>query len=846
MFQNIQKNIQEQSDEEQTIKQEKVPVKELLKGLFSLQNVALFIVAFAVSMVGFQSENIILSISPFAISFLAAMLSNYKSIGIPYILTLIGTFISFGANSLLIYFLTTIVFFVFVLLKMPKEIENVNEQRRLGMHLFLAVLITQIVPMFFRSFYIYDLLTSIMLAISSYVFYKIFANSIFMLQEFKTKKAYSIEEVIGTSLLLAISICALGNLSIFGFSVRNILCILLVLILGWKNGMLVGATGGITIGVVLGIIQNGDPTMIAAYAISGMLAGLFYKLGKIGVVIGFILGNILLSYVSNGNTVPVIMFQEILIAFLGLLAVPKKFEINIEDLYGKNKLLPETTTKTLNENQDTILKLNSMSETISDLAKSYEEAASTILDEKDLQEQELSNEQIFREELEINLEELENNILYEDILENRDEIVDSIFKHLLKQELITEKELVNIFEEKNHYIIGFKEKDEQVQNDVSKMIKAINYSYRISKMNFIWKKKMEENKKSVSSQLDSVSKVISSMAKEMQNEEKDNFETEKKEIKTLLEQKEIAVNNIKIKQNNSGRYFVEVYTNLCDDIEGKKCGIKKISKILEKVLQHKFIIQGQECGLREEKEICKFTYYSQDNYKLQVGVASSTKQGSSVSGDSHVETKLEDGKYLLAISDGMGSGPEAMKSSKIAIKMLERLLKAGFDKESSLNLINSTLIANTKEDMYATLDIQILDLYAGNMEFIKNGACPTYIKRNNEVQLLKSLSLPTGILENADLVVYDYDLQNGDILVMCTDGIIESNTEYINKELWVKYLLEDIKTDDPKQIANMILNEAIDNEFGMQKDDMTVIAFKVNFLGRRQENHIKMKIYSRF
>ncbi len=829
MFQNIQKNIQEQiNNEEQTIKQEKMPIKEILKGLFNLQNIILFIVAFALSMVGFQNENILLSISPFAISFLAAMLSNYKSIGVTYILTLIGSFISFGANSLLIYFLTTLVFFVFVLLKRPKEVENVNEKRRLGMHLFLAVLITQIVPMFFRSFYIYDLLTSIMLAISSYIFYKIFANSIFMLQEFGTKKAFSIEEVMGTSLLLAISICALGNFSIFGFSVRNILCILLVLILGWKNGMLVGATGGITIGVVLGIIQNGNPVMVAAYAISGMLAGLFYRLGKIGVVVGFALGNVLLSYVSNGNTIPVIMFQEILIAFLGLLAVPKKFEINIEDLYGKNKLLPETTTRTLTENQDTILKLNSMSEAISDLAKSYEEAASTILDEKDLKQQELSNEQIFRQELEINLEELENNILYEDILENRDEIVDKIFEHLLKQELITEKELVDIFEKQNHYIIGFKEKDEQVQNEVSKMIKAINYSYRISKMNFIWKKKMEESKKGVSSQLDGVSKAISSMAKEMQNEEKDKFEDKKKEIMALLEQKEISVNNIKIKQNNSGRYFIEVYTNLCDDIDGKKCGIKKISKILEKVFEHKFIIQAQECGLREERKACKFTYYSQDNYKLQIGVATTTKQGSLVSGDSHIETKLEDGKYLLAISDGMGSGPEAMKSSKIAIKMLERLLKAGFDKEVSLNLINSTLIANTKEDMYATLDIEILDLYAGNMEFIKNGACPTYIKRNKEVQLLKSLSLPTGILENADLVVYDYDLQDGDILVMCTDGIIESNTEYINKELWVKYLLEDIQTDDAKQIANMILNEAIDNEFGMQKDDMTVIAFKIN------------------
>ena len=57
---------------------------------------------------------------------------------------------------------------------------------------------------------------------------------------------------------------------------------------------------------------------------------------------------------------------------MGLLAIPKKLKINIEDLYGKTKLLPETYRKKLGEAQDnTILKLNSMSETIADLAKGY-------------------------------------------------------------------------------------------------------------------------------------------------------------------------------------------------------------------------------------------------------------------------------------------------------------------------------------------------------------------------------------------------------------------------------------------------------------------------------------------
>ena len=50
-------------------------------------------------------------------------------------------------------------------------------------------------------------------------------------------------------------------------------------------------------------------------------------------------------------------------------------------------------------------------------------------------------------------------------------------------------------------------------------------------------------------------------------------------------------------------------------------------------------------------------------------------------------------------------------------------------------------------------------------------------------------------LENndIDLVIYDRDVDNNDIIVMCSDGILESNTEYENKEIWLKNLLEKVK-----------------------------------------------------
>ena len=133
---------------------------------------------------------------------------------------------------------------------------------------------------------------------------------------------------------------------------------------------------------------------------------------------------------------------------------------------------------------------------------------------------------------------------------------------------------------------------------------------------------------------------------------------------------------------------------------------------------------------------------------------------------------------------------------------------------------------NIADDVFATLDIAIVDLYNGTVEFIKNGACPTYIKQNKRIQIIKSLTLPTGILKEATADVFDRDIEDDEITVMVSDGILDSNIEYKNKELWLKYLLEDMEIKNPQKIADIILNEAIDNNFGNVKDDMSVIVWK--------------------
>ena len=807
MFQNLQNDVQTNNEKDVNKK------INIFSNVFSKQNILLYIISFMVSTIGMGQD-----VSPFSLSISASCLSSgVPALGV-IIVSLIGNIIAFGVNGLLNYIITLLVLlFTFFIFKPKYNEENRNEKIKIGKNLFISTLLVGIAKLLMSTFTIYDLLLSITLSILSFIFYKIFVNSIVVLRDFGEKRAFSIEEVVGASLLLAISVSALGDFQVLGFSIRNILRILIVLVLGWKNGILIGTTSGVTIGVTLGIIAETEPIMIAAYAISGMISGILNRFGKIGVVLGFIIGNGILMYVSNGGTSELILLKEILIASIGLLAVPKNIKIDIEDFVGTGKFLPTFPNNALNRSKEVAQKLNTVSEAIQDMADTYKEVAVTTIDIEDTLEK---NKQIFISELLNNLDSLQDNMLYDDVSNVEGNIVNELFNILIEKQEITRQDLLKTFAKFNSYIIGFDNEQisEYLEANIQAIIKAFNYSYRISKVNFVWSKKFEEKNKNMKAQLDGVSKAIDNIVLHLKKDlnENNKYNVEKQQILELLEQKNIKLDEISIKQQKNNRYIVDVYPKY-DEIEEQD--IQKIEDILSNILKEKMILNENNSN----DHILNFL--SDDRYVLGLGLAKATKNKNLVSGDSILHLRLKDGKYLLAISDGMGSGPEARKSSQIAVKMLERLLSSGFDRDTSIELINTTIL-NTNEDIFATLDIAIVDLYAGNIEFIKTGACPTYIKNSKKVQIIKSLDLPAGILKQISSTIYDRDIDNNDIMLMCSDGILDSNVEYKNKELWIKYLLEDIETDNTQKIADLVLNESIDNNFGTVKDDMSIIVCK--------------------
>lgn len=798
MFQNINEYIEQERKQETSNKW-----SELIKR----NNIILYIISFMLSLVGVGTE-----FSLFSIGILGACFSSsVPLIGI-VIATLLGNVIKFGVSGGVECLLTILVFFASIFIIKPRyNLEERNEKIKIGKNIFISVVLVQIVSAMFTVFTFYDLLVSLTYGIVTLAFYKIFTNSISTIENFGEKRAFSIEEVIGTSLLLSIAVSAFGDLSILGFSIRNVISILIVLVLGWKNGILVGATSGITTGVTLGIITGGDPIIIAAYAISGMIAGVLNRFGKIGVILGFCIGNVVLAYASNGYTIELIYFKEILLASIMLLAIPNNIKIDIEQFTGIEKLLPISRERSLTKEKETVEKLNNVSETIKEMANTYSKENENS--EIELEEKE-ENKQIFIDELLNNLEPYKDNLLYEDIANVDGKIIDKIFSLLLEKQEIDRKELLQIFADCNSYIVGFNDKEvsKYLEENILQILRAINVSYKISKNNFIWKKKMEENKKNIEAQLKGVSKVISGIAKDIESNstQEKNYTKYEVEIVELLKQKEIEIEEVSISKKD--RYVINIFTKKAEDTN-------IIENILTKVLKEKIILN------EENSKLTNLIFISDDRYVLGFATAGANKSQSEESGDNFINLRLKDGKYLIALSDGIGSGRKANESSMQALAMLQNLLSSGFDKNSSIELITTTLISKN-EEIFATLDVAIIDLYNGTIEFIKSGACPTYIKKNKKVQIIKSNTLPAGMINQDNIQIFDTDIQKEEIMLMCTDGILDSNIEYKNKELWIKYLLEDLETKNTKKIADILLNEAIDNNFGKTKDDMTVVVCK--------------------
>lgn len=217
-----------------------------------------------------------------------------------------------------------------------------------------------------------------------------------------------------------------------------------------------------------------------------------------------------------------------------------------------------------------------------------------------------------------------------------------------------------------------------------------------------------------------------------------------------------------------------------------------------------------------------YCFFEEPSFHLLTGVAKAVKETEKVSGDNYSFYEEEHGRRVVILSDGMGSGEKASRDSGRVIEMTERLLEAGFRKESALQMVNGALAASGQEENMSTLDICDINLYTAECEFIKVGAACTYIKRGRLVDRLSAQNFPLGVFGQLETETLYRTLQNGDYIIMLSDGILDALSQGIGEEI-LPEIIGKIEDSNPNEIANQILAYCLKQSRGQIRDDMTVL-----------------------
>ena len=258
---------------------------------------------------------------------------------------------------------------------------------------------------------------------------------------------------------------------------------------------------------------------------------------------------------------------------------------------------------------------------------------------------------------------------------------------------------------------------------------------------------------------------------------------------------------------------------------GKGVCREKILPLVKGILHcPMLLLEEGTCSVDGEGRSCDLRFAEEPAFALTAATAFAPAEGGRPTGDAAAFLETEGGRALLALSDGMGTGAEAAKESRIAIELLEQFTEAGFPWELAVKMINSALLLRRGEETYATLDICQVDLFDGHASFIKLGAAATYLWRNGRIISLRAQTLPAGILQQVVPEKSEMLLKDGDFLFLVTDGVTEALGGEEKTAGWLKGKLLAFPVANPKDAADYILQEAKKEQKAERRDDMTVLA----------------------
>ncbi len=738
------------------------------------------------------------TINPFGVAFFAAMCACKNGKKRTAIAVMLGMMTSVSGIRLLKYML------LFSLVLMTDSIRakaKKGESKALfiallcgGLNLLLGTVNSIISVNSWENFWLCSLESIAILALAG-----IYQWGIRFLLYEEWDKMLKNEELISILILAATALYGIPRAVDNLFSVVASLAYLLVLFMGYRYGAATGTLAGAAGGVLSALSGNGM-IMIGIYCLLGVSVGTFRKAGRILSSIAFFLTGCILVYAAQNEIMGIIELRGMMSAVIIFLALPARIARMAEKDEGREKENPfarEDIRILANE------KIEDFANAFRRLSKSFEggtgkkgEISSTDV------------ENIFEELSEKICGKCINcNFCWDRHYEETNLNIHNILWQAGRDGSVSVEKISPDFGRRCVHLDAYVEKAEE--------------KMAVAKMNLGWRNRLAENREVMARQMMEVAGALKSFTLDL--EEYGEVPSEYK--KNLLDElKKAGVHVKKLWAKKRKERLEVVFTGCC---KGNQCLTKTdISRALTEAAGVPM------CPRRETRNVLSAEedtmYFQEDTrYKALTGLARVAKAGEAVSGDNYSFLELQNGELLMVLADGMGSGEAAYRSSGNLIEALEHLMEAGFEKKSALRLLNTLFVMNYEGKAFTTLDMVSVDLHTGKCEIMKNGAAATFIRRKDRVDTVLSEALPVGVDMEAESDVAEEKVGDGDMIIMVSDGVIDGfygNMEKgAEKKDSLEELIENLPCQNPNDMANQILMNALARSAREVTDDMSVL-----------------------
>ncbi|RAI85055.1 stage II sporulation protein E [Paenibacillus pabuli] len=656
------------------------------------------------------------------------------------------------------------------------------------------------------SFSWYAMLMLTMDSVLSFVLTLVFIQAIPIFTYRKKKFNLKNEEILCLIILLASVMTGAVGWTIQSLSVEHMLSRYLILIFALVGGAPLGASVGVITGLILSLADMSAVYQMSLLAFAGMLAGMLREGKRAAVALGMLLGSSILSIYLGGPGDVMNSLWETCAAIVLFMLTPKSM------LTAISKYVPGTQDHTKSQHEYakrirdvTAERVTRFSQVFRQLSRSFDQMSGAG-------------------------EPVQNEGGMEHFM---NAVAEGTCSGCFKKAQCWDSKFIQTYKYMTDVMSSIEANPEMSGKQIpvewnrvcakpEEVLEVMRAQYGLHQHNMQWKRQIIDSRQLVAEQLSGVSQVMEDLAKEIQRESEEMVQQEE-QIRDALESLGLSIHSIEIINLEAGNVEIEIvhaYTRGFDECR------KMIAPLISDVLDEHIAVLN-ESMLDPRQGLATVTFGSAKTFEITTGVAAAAKGGDVMSGDSFSTVELGNGTFAVALSDGMGNGERARMESSAALNILEQLLQSGMDEKLAIKSVNSVLMLRSPEEMYATVDMALIDEYTAETTFMKIGSTPSFIKRGQEVIQVSASNLPIGIIKDIEVDLVTLQLQPGDVLIMMTDGIYDAPGYAVNKELWMKRLIQEIDSDDPQEVADCLLESVIRYQQHEIYDDMTVIVGKI-------------------